>query len=71
MERFIDALPRAEEYRAQYDFIKANALNPYKTASDWFAAQFPKFRTDPLFYINNAVEVITPHFEEGRQDIVA
>ena len=58
MERFIDALPRAKVYREEYDFIKANALNPYKTASDWFVAQFPKFRTDPLYYALNDAEIV-------------
>ena len=58
MERFIDALPRAEEYRAQYDFIKANAINPYDLASKWFVAQFPFFRTNPLFYLNDNSKIV-------------
>ena len=58
MERFIDALPRAEEYRAQYDFIKANAINPYDLTSKWFVAQFPFFRTNPLFYLNDKSKIV-------------
>lgn len=58
MEHFIDALPKAEEYRKQYDFIKENAINPYHLTSKWFMAQFPKFRTNPLYYITNTAEII-------------
>ena len=58
MERFIDALPRAKVYREEYDFIKANAINPYDLTSKWFAAQFPNFRTNPLFYLNDKSKIV-------------
>lgn len=58
MERFIDAHPRAEEYRAQYDFIKANAINPYDLTSKWFVAQFPDYRTNPLPYLNDESNIV-------------
>lgn len=58
MEHFIDALPKAEEYRKQYDFVKEHAINPYHLTSKWFLAQFPQFRNDPLYYITNTTEII-------------
>ena len=59
MERFMDALPRAEEYRKQYDFIKETAVNPYASTSKWFVAQFPFFRSNPLYYLNSSPEIIS------------
>ena len=32
---------------------------PYAIVSQWFMRQFPKFRTNPLFYIENKPAVIT------------
>ena len=47
-------------------FVQANA---YKTVRDWFIAQFPKFRSNPLFYISNEVKVIdlTAFAEQAQQ----
>ena len=54
MERFMASIPNGDEYRAQYDFIKRFAEgtpnNAYAMVRRWFAEQFPKYRTDPLFY---------------------
>lgn len=75
MERFMKALPQREELMTVYTFLRYDAglvqTSAYKTVRDWFMAQFPKFRSNPLFYINNTVEVIKPRFEEGRQDTAA
>ena len=75
MERFMNALPQREEYLKVYNYLRYDAglvqTSAYKTVRDWFMAQFPKFRSNPLFYINNTVEVIKPNFEEGRQDNAA
>jgi hypothetical protein len=75
MERFMNALPQREELMEVYTFLRYDAgfiqTNAYKTVRDWFMAQFPKFRSNPLFYINNEVKVIKPSFEEGRQDTAA
>ena len=54
MERFMASIPNGEAYRTQYDFIKRFAEgtpnNAYAMTRKWFAEQFPKYRTDPLFY---------------------
>ena len=75
MECFMNALPQREELMKVYNFLRYDAglvqASAYKTVRDWFRAQFPKYRTNPLFYINNAVEVIKPNFEGGRQDNTA
>ena len=75
MERFMNALPQREELMKVYHFLRYDAglvqSSAYKTVRDWFMAQFPKFRSNPLFYTNNTVEVIKPNFEEGRQDDAA
>lgn len=63
MEGFMSVLPRAEEYLAQYNFLKycagAVQTNAYTLVRRWFVAQFPEFRKNPLFYLNNDVPVIS------------
>jgi hypothetical protein len=75
MERFMNALPQREEYLKVYNYLRYDAglvqTSAYKTVRDWFMAQFPKFRSNPLLYINNTVEDIKPNFEEGRQENAA
>ena len=62
MERFISALPNSDEYRKAYDNAKAKAelmcASPYAAVSAWFMKQFPAFRTNPLFYLDNQPEII-------------
>ena len=59
MERFIDALPKAKEYREQYDFLKAFAPNPYQSTRKWFMEQFPKYRTNLLYYTECDVAIVS------------
>ena len=62
MERFMGALPNSAEYLEAYYALreKAEAMcpSPYSAVSQWFMKQFPKFRTNPLFYIENEAEII-------------
>ena len=58
METFISTLTNSEELMEQYDYIKTFALNPYSAVAGWFEVQFPKFRSNPLFYLSNSVEVV-------------
>ena len=73
MERFMKALPQREELMEVYNFLRYDAglvqTSAYKTVRDWFMAQFPKFRSNPLFYIQNEVKVIdiAPIIENEQQ----
>ena len=76
MERFMNALPESEskvKVMEAYTFLHYGAgfvqANAYKTVRDWFVAQFPKFRSNPLFYISNEVKVIdlTAFAEQAQQ----
>lgn len=65
MERFINALPEGESKEKvleSFNFIRNNAggvqTSTYKLVRDWFVKQFPLYRKDPLFYIQNKLEVI-------------
>ena len=57
MERFMAALPDNEAYFEQYSFLRYSAAcvqtNRYALVRDWFIAQFPEFRKNPLFYLYN------------------
>ena len=61
MERFILATGNADYLAAFYD-IKDKAekmcASPYTVVSKWFIEQFPKYRSNPLFYIDNQPEII-------------
>jgi len=63
MEKFIKALPKSEGYLREYLFVKdfASAIqhNGYTLVRKWFVAQFPEFRKNPLFYLNNSPELIS------------
>ena len=63
MEKFMSALPRRDEYLREYTFIKdyASAVqtNGYALVRQWFIAQFPEFRKNPLFYLNNSPELVS------------
>ena len=62
MERFMSALPNGADYLGAYFELreKAEAMcaSPYAVVSAWFMRQFPKFRKNPLFYLNNQPSII-------------
>ena len=62
MEKFIAVLPNNEAYKREFEFVRYTAssiqTNGYKQVREWFVAQFPEFRKNPLFYLNNAPEVV-------------
>ena len=76
MEGFINGLPNNEEYLRAYNFLKNCGALPqtscYKVVREWFVAQFPEFRKNPLFYLYNEVKVIDLRpFIEAEQERVA
>lgn len=61
MEKFMNALPEGKKFLDEYNKLKAVAdicPSPYAAIRRWFVAQFPLYRENPLFYVNNSVEVI-------------
>ena len=62
MERFIKALPQSDELIKVYRFIRYDAglvqTSCYTAVRRWFAAQFPNFRKNPIFYFNQDFPVI-------------
>ena len=62
MERFMAALPDNEVYFAEYSIRRYSAAtiqtNRYALVRDWFIAQFPEFRKNPLFYLYNKPEIV-------------
>ncbi len=72
MERFMNTFTNSEEYLKVYYFLRYEAgfiqTSAYKTVREWFVKQFPEYRSNPLFYINNAPKVIdiTPFLEQKK-----
>ena len=62
METFISALPNSDELMKNYAYLRYVVgkvqTNTYKLVREWFVAQFPEYRKNPLFYISNEVRVI-------------
>jgi hypothetical protein len=62
MEKFIAALPQNKEYMREYTVVKNFGTsvngNGYPIVREWFMAQFPEFRKNPLFYLNNSPLVL-------------
>ena len=62
MEKFIEALPNHDAYLREFKFVRYTAFriqtNGYKQVREWFVAQFPEFRKNPMFYLNNAPDVV-------------
>ena len=64
MERFILALsPKddtdyLEAFYTVREMAEAMCASPYDAVSKWFMRQFPKFRTNPLSYIDHKPDVI-------------
>ena len=63
MERFMMGLPNGEVYMEEYLFLRNHAsevqTNGYAVVRRWFVAQFPEFRKNPLFYLNNRPAVVS------------
>ena len=63
MEGFMGAIKDGEKYLAVYDFLKKSAsklnTSPYAAIRRWFVAQFPDYRNNSVFYLDNSVDVIT------------
>ena len=63
MESFMKSSKENSEYLNVFyslrDDMSLVQYNRYFIVRSWFAAQFPKYKEDPLFYVNNKVEVIT------------
>ena len=63
MEQFLFALPNSTAYLKQYDFLKNQAAaiqtNGYSTVREWFIAQFPLYRKNPLFYLTETPKIIS------------
>ena len=63
MERFMNAIPDNEGFFKVYNNLRGDMgqvqYDRYTLVRSWFAAQFPKYREDPIFYLTNKVEVIT------------
>ena len=74
MEAFINALPEREEYQIAYWTIRELSkvqTNGYSAVRKWFQAQFPEYRRNPLFYVNNKVAVITditPYLDNSTEE---
>lgn len=62
MERFLNVLPDGAEYLTAYWELREKAedmcASPYAAVSAWFMKQFPQFRKNPLFYLNNKPAII-------------
>ena len=62
MEKFMRVLPHGEAYLTEYNTVKAFACaakgNGYPLVRKWFVEQFPEFRKNPLFYLNNSPLVL-------------
>ena len=71
MERFIKGLPNNVEILKSFNYLKKCASSaqtaPYTVVRRWFVAQFPDFRTNPLYYLYNDVDVIDikPFLQKG------
>ena len=62
MEKFMSVLPQKEAYLTEYETVKAFAEvvkhNGYPIVRKWFVEQFPYYRKNPLFYLNNSPLVL-------------
>ena len=75
MERFMSALPNNAPYFAEYYFVKDFAgnlqTNGYALVRKWFVAQFPEFRRNPLFYLNNTPAIVKAADFTAAEDLAA
>jgi hypothetical protein len=63
MERFMSALgddgvDYLEAYFTLREKAEAMCASPYTVVSAWFMKQFPKFRSNPLFYLDERPAII-------------
>ena len=63
MERFMsalgdDGLDYLEAYFTLREKAEAMCASPYSVVSAWFMRQFPKFRSNPLFYLDSAPNIV-------------
>ena len=62
MEKFLSRIPNGATYQKEYELVKGFATdlnrNGYPIVRKWFVEQFPHFRKDPLFYLNNSPLVL-------------
>lgn len=56
MEKFINAIPNSEQFLVPFTFLKEHSS--YTQTAKWFMAQFPDYRSNPLYYYENDVKVI-------------
>lgn len=63
MEQFMSGLRQKDELFTVYNYIKDHASLPqrsrYTAVRRWFAAQFPNFRKNSIFYYNKDITIIT------------
>ena len=63
MENFIAGLPMSEQYMKEYSFLREYAgslqTSRHNLVKNWFLAQFPNFRTNPLLYIYQTPKVVS------------
>lgn len=75
MERFMSALPNNAPYFAEYYFVKDFAgnlqTNGYALVRKWFVVQFPEFRRNPLFYLNNTPAIVKAADFTAAEDLAA
>ena len=62
MERFMSAIPNNNEFLREYSFLKETAsalqLNAYSIVRKWFCTQFPKYKSNPLFYLDTQIKLV-------------
>ena len=62
MKTFIEGLPNNKDIKEAYNFLRYCGNLPqtsrYTVVRKWFVAQFPEFRKNPLFYLNNSPLVL-------------
>lgn len=61
MERFMNALPNADDYIQVYELAKrvgATNASPYAVVRRWFKKQFPLYKSDPVFYVFHQPELV-------------
>ena len=55
--------PNGAIYQKEYECVKDFATdlngNGYPLVRKWFVDQFPNFRKNPMFYLNNSPELIS------------
>lgn len=62
MELFLDAIPDNEEYKKEYKYARELAeklrMKPYVLSRNWFLAQFPKYRKNPIVYLTEHPDLV-------------